>query len=454
MPVVQSIGAREWSKTQRQIQRTNVPVNYWHKKGPTLHFGLEKWRVWWIPRVGARRGIGHLVESLSWTDERAVMTGELHLREPAFASTGIGNGDEIMLECATDGGGSFQEIWRLRVWQMSPEYKGDSNTVQLTNALGWLARSTDDFKYVKNKHRLAGWRADEIAKDICRRYAVPIGNISQGKHRIKRFVYTSISPLLAIAYAYQREAAAEARWFVFSMRHGKLDIVPLQRNSRLLELGPLLFDAMFQQTLQETFATAVTVRGTARAEKGKDAKGKKKKQVAKLVVKVQSPASIKRFGYIHRNLDARDADSLAEARRTGLRSLVRTADPQKLLTLSHPGIPTLKRGDAIRVSLPDDALQQLLYVTSIVHNLSAANYTMDLQVKFTDPVEDARLARVKAKRAGAAKRAKRKPPKTADKKKPKATEKDPPKKTQHTNKTRPGDRLTGMGHPGTKWVAP
>jgi hypothetical protein len=89
------------------------------------------------------------------------------------------------------------------------------------------------------------------------------------------------SPLDVIAAAYKRERNYTGKRFVISCDHGKLNITPLRRSPQLLELGPSLIQASFQQQFRQDFATSVIVRATGKVDVGKDKKGKKRKGTAR-----------------------------------------------------------------------------------------------------------------------------------------------------------------------------
>lgn len=407
-------------------QRSDKPRDVWTKKGPTLNFGRERFRVWWIPVTGKMKGIEDYVERVTWDDVTAVLTGEIQLRDPATgAGITIGIGDEIKLDCALTGSGNFTEIWRMRVPQPNRDFESATRTFQLTNALGWLARSTDSFSYVVNKKHKKGWLASEIVRDIAKRYGIKIGVIAQTKHRIKKLVATQASPLDVIAAAYKRERNYTGRRFVMSCDHGKLNIRSLVRSASLLQLGPDLIQASFQEQLREDFATAVTVRVPGK----------------KITVKVTSAAAVKRFGHVHRDVWAHGASSRAAAKAAAKRHLTLVGKPTKQLALSHPGIPTIRRGDALRVALPEPALKQVLFITEAHHEVTPGDYQMQLQIGFTDPYVAPKADSVDELKDKNAKDRGRKTKKKSTKAKAKAKG-----AKQRGDKSTPGERLSGKGH--------
>jgi hypothetical protein len=431
----------QYRNSLRGQERADAPEDLWKLKAPEYKFGRDRFRTTWIPHVGPQKVIDTNIETIDWDDSTFVMTGSIHMRDPSYGvPPDVGLGDEFMLEFSFGGGSNWVELWRMRVIEPYREFVGATRTLQLTNVFGWMAKSIDDFVY----HNVL---AHEVVLDIVKRYNVPVGTVAKGKHKIKRLVLMDKTPLDAIAEAYKRERRYTNRRFVLSAHYGKLSITPLIRNPRLLELGPTLYDAAFRQTLADEFATALTVRAIGKTVKTKDKKGHTRSAPQKIMVKVSSPIAIRQYGYVHKNVYAHDADTSAEAADAGLRHIVRVAPPQRELTLTHPGVPTLKRGDALRLLLADASLRQIVYITSAQHSLTGSDYQMTLGVTFTDPWMDAKLDSVDdQKETAAEKRGRRAKPKTKQKPKPKA-DTQPAKNGNRATKLTPGQRLTQRGHP-------
>jgi hypothetical protein len=90
------------------------------------------------------------------------------------------------------------------------------------------------------------------------------------------------------------------------------------------------------------------------------------------------------------------------------------------VTFTHPGLPFVDRGDALRLSLPDGDFEQIVFVVSARHDLSAGAYTMDITIGFDDPWRvDRRKARAQRKKDEAAARRRRKRGEHGDRRTPK-----------------------------------
>jgi hypothetical protein len=265
-------------------------------------------------------------------------------------------------------------------------------TFELQSDLALLQKSKDDFKFKKDKKHPRGWHPHDVVKAVCRRYGVKVGRLARTNHRIKNLTQQNASPLDIIIKAYERERVQEGRTFIIDYSRGKLEILPFRRSQTMLFLGPTLLEAEYTRSLKEDFATVLTVRSTKSVSRGK----RKKKKV-----RIQVPAVprndkfVQRYGFIHQKFTAKDADTLAEVRKEAKRHLLKMRKPEKELTLSHPGITRVKRGQAIKVYVPEVDLQSICFVKGVSHTVAAGNYNMDITIAWKDPYDDAERRRKK-----------------------------------------------------------
>lgn len=384
--------------------------------------GEDRWRL--TADRGATRPrlrLDSMVESFDWDDSTAVLTGSMTLKLPP-RKIDLTHGHLVICEHAR-GGGRFREVWRMRISAPNADATGGYQ-LTLSDDMALLQASKDDFDYRKDKRHPNGWLPHQIAADIARRYRFRIGRMVRTTHRIKKLHRPNASPLEALTAALLKEKVAKKRKMVMRWRRGRLEVLPLRRSREMLALGPMLIDAGLTTTMRENLATAVTVRATA------GGKGKKKQRISRLVV---SRAAAARYGFIHRKITASDADTLAEAVAFARRRLASLAEPERELTVTVPGVPTLRRGAAMRVSLPELGLKSIVFAKAIRHSVTPGGYTMEVTCGFDDPLRD-RGAEQRDKKAATAKKRGRKAPKghTQRPKRPK------PKKARVR-----GDRRTG-----------
>lgn len=397
----------------RGAARGGLPADYWRRSAsPLRHVGEEEFRVWAYRR--GRRNLllggvsvskisgklverwGGLVESLSWVDEVAILVGDIQLRREPYGSRtpDVVEGDEIRLEYRARLGGAFTELWRMRV--RDPAYGLRDGTIRfsLRNDLGALDDSTDDFKYVK-KAKQRGFLVAEIVADVCRRYGVR-AKLTRTRHRTKKQVWLADKgpPWEFLKHLRNVEETYTGRKLFYRWNRGRLELMPFVRSAHLLILGPTLMDAALQKTRRENFATALTLRTTVPASSGKDAKGHQKATARKLAVTFRSKAAADRYGVVHRILYSPDANSRAELLQQAKLFIAEVLKPKRELTLSHPGIATLRRGHAAFISLPEAGLKQIVFVTRAAFQLGPGSFSMDLTCMLEDPFVDQRELRI------------------------------------------------------------
>lgn len=285
-------------------------------------------------------------------------------------------------------------------------------TYQLANDLDLLARSTDDFLFPAgvNTAHPNGWTFDEVIREVCRRYGVEVECVAGTFKRLKTWAWRNVSPLECFQKAMNTERLHTGKRFqvkwqrLRSGRHG-VKITTLRRNPHLLALGSSLIEAAYSAHLargQATFgvnegyfASALTVKGRADIFTGVDIQGHNKTTSDKMEIAITPQNSVvakkarDRFGFVHRIVWSADAKTLADLQQQGEEYMAAVAKPVKELTLTHVGIPTIRRGDAIQLGLGDAALlKQIVWVTDVQFSLLPADFTMQITVSFDDPYID------------------------------------------------------------------
>ena len=426
-------------KPKRARSRGTAPRNYWHREGPKVGYGKERFRVTVLRgRKLAPVRLDELVENISWEDASAIMTGSISFRRPAYMRKllqqfPVSVGHQIKLEYAAGPNAAFRELWRMRVSQPSREVRDGTVGFELANDLTLLQGSEDDFRYVKGKTHKRGWLGHQIIADVARKSGLKIRRLPRMKHRITKMVKLNANPLDVIVAVLQKEKVATGRRFAIYFERGKLEIKPLRRSDYLLIMGNSIINLAVAQQMKENFATAVTVRTHAADEKGRDEKNHKTNKGRKIVVRVRNKLAVARYGYIHRVVFAQDVTTRAQARAQGRRWLARLASPKKEATLSHPAIPWLRRLQAIRLDLPEEGLKQIVYVAAVRYEVAGGTFNMELTLTFDDPYVDTKALKVTEDLVETAKKRQRKKPSKQTKKRP-VTKKH---KNRSTDNTRP-----------------
>ena len=345
--------------------------------------------------------IGSLCDSVSWQDQssddlanintQAAMVGSITLHKPnlrdykrlaplvypgetltarivrwgsaersAFGALGV------VIICQVGYGGTYQNIWAMRV---TPGYdSGTAETVTLSDGswtlnladdLWGLAQTVADFKYTKGaKTRKSGWRCDQIALDLCQRYKIPVRSLAKGTAYFALGVSDTqlTSPAHVMMLAYQEETKRTGRTFIIrwgapDSRHpmGALEIIPMRRNRVLYKFRDQLLDATLTRSQDPGFATVIEAR--AQLQNGK--------KTSKLTYTALEASAVRRFGFIRKTVNFGKVSSHLELQILAKRALATRLTPIRTAELNHPGIPTIRRGDAVHVDIPEEGYAEV-----------------------------------------------------------------------------------------------
>jgi hypothetical protein len=318
------------------------------------------------------------VLSCSWDDATAILTGSLTLALPRYGGVQktpeqrLEKGDQVACYVSMHGE-PYRYVWTMRVFR--PEYHAADHqrSFELMNDLEMLRQSEDNFRFkAKDRRHPHGWTGPQIIRDVCRRYAIPIGGIyGSSKSLTKGARISAANPLEAIRQVVTREKKRHGRRVFIRWYRGRLYVLPLRRSRDLLTMGPTLIDAVLGSELEEEFASAITIRSVAKE---------------KLHLRLESKVSQRLYGYVHKKVWSADAKTPAALRKEGMAYLRAAAKPKQTLTMTHAGIPFLRRGDAIRVELGDRAMRrQILWVSHVTHQAQPDGYSMEVEMTFEDP---------------------------------------------------------------------
>lgn len=405
-------------REQRQRRDRNVARRF----GPAekVHFIHKlKYRVILV-RTGVKNknkryaDISRLVQSISWDEEGIILTGSVSVKAPKLTENedkGFVARDGNIIKLDGWWGGRWRNIFRMRVKVPEENIGAREGTFTLADDAELVQMSKGDFKFKKNKNHPKGWKCHQVAIQTGRQFKFPLGHIAKGKKDITGLVEHGASPLDVVAKAYKEERQYTGRRFIFNWRHGKLQINKLRRNELLYVLKEQILDAAVQRERGESFFTALQL--TANTKKS-DRKHKK------LEATVVHHRAARRYGYIIRpHRLKRVVKSRQEMVTLGRRILARSIRKHTLPTISvtHTGIPWIRRGDAIEIDLPrygfthklrpsppfDGGSYNIVFVTKGHHSITSSGYMMQLEFGITDPIaeqkQDERNARDRRRRA-------------------------------------------------------
>ncbi len=273
------------AQPKRTVQSPGIGGNpYVALSGETK---TQNWvfRVWGMRYNGVEIRMDTRLESLSWDDTEPILRGTMTVRrQERTATTLLTEGDRVVIEYAPDGSSSYKKWWEMRVVRPATTYYQGQETYQLVSDLDRLARSTDDFIYIKSKKHPKGWLASEIIADICTRYKIRYV-LTTTRHRFIDYKRYTASPIDVINEVVDQERILTNEKWALWFEGGILFLVPQRRNPVLAQVGPAAMEASFESFMHDRFATAITVRGAKPvAAKKKDTKGHLKTTKGKLTV--------------------------------------------------------------------------------------------------------------------------------------------------------------------------
>lgn len=392
-------------KSKKAKTRQNKVKNLWTAPAKPLEYGREmfRYRVLRTARKLPALDIDSWTESVTWTRAGAGRSGQLTFRRPlgAHPASMIAHGDEIVCEWEPFGeNGPWRFLWQMQVDTPSHQIKAGIISLALSSQLDTLSKSKVAWKYRKDKAHPDGWTAAQITAAVCKRFHIKIVSIPTASYEIHKFVQKSMSPIDVITHVWGLERKHTGRRFDIDTSTGGVNVTEIKEPKFLLILGAAMLDATVSQSLTG-IASAVVATSTHTVKGHKKAK--------KLRAKVVDQGRERRYGYIVKTVTAPPRiKSEADLREWAKKQLATLYANKKELSFSHPGIPLLDRGTALRVYLPEADVDQIVFVTSVTHSLSAGSYEMQVAVGFSDPwAVDQKKSKVQQKKDAAAAERKR-----------------------------------------------
>jgi hypothetical protein len=215
-----------------------------------------------------------------------------------------------------------------------------------------------------------------------------------------------MTDLDAIRKAYKHEKEKTGRRFVIRMRRNRLEVVPYRRNPVLYQFGDRLMSAVLTQEGPDRPTTVIVAKG--RIGKGKDAK--------KVEHRYYKRSAVRQLGKVELEKNYGTVDSLDDLRKKARTTLAEKLRPRRVGTLVTPGIPWVRRGDAIRWFNDEPGWhgatkhskdRTFIFVRSARHSVSSSGYTTEMDVTQVDPYVKDRERRDKEARARKRKERKR-----------------------------------------------
>lgn len=396
-----SVGSDRGARSAKGRRRSAVPSRPHTAAGDlsSFEFRIQVRR----PRDGrplATLQLGGLVTEVTWERPGARTTGSITFRDPEGRDVPglIATGDVVRLLVRDSPAGAWAAVWEMTASKPVRSIGTERGwTAELSAKLSVAQQTRKAWRYAPDAAHRRGWRADEMVVNAARRMKVPLGTIARGAGPLPRVALKSGSVLDLATKAYRLERREHGRRFDVSIGRGVLDVTELRRPAHVLPLGRMVTDASLGEGIATNFASAVVVTSTTKAKSG----GKRRRVRATYVDRDR----VRRYGYIEKKVSKAGLTTVAAARRFGQQWLARVASPYTEVTVEHPGIPWVQRGDAFDLRLVRANLRQTVWVKNAAHALSAGRYTMTVTLATDDPWEaDERAAKNAKARAATARR--------------------------------------------------
>ena len=366
--------------------------------------------------------IGPYLEQCEWRDEGSeddvnaipILRGSITLRKPHAKQTPMVIRDGHLIMCEVFWYAQWRPLWEMRLTQERVTVEDGTWSWELADDMLMLAGSNGSVTYKKGrKRRKRGYKYHEIVRLVARKYHVPLGQVAKGTEWIKSFSYDDEPLLELFRLALEKERKATGRRYVMrwgpispstakkaagrkqkkTVKQAKaarrpqfgLTIVPMRRNPILYYFRDQITSAQVGRDRRDTLATVIVAEGRVKTGKGKNQKTKK------LKIRVAAKKALKRYGYIIREIKLGTVTSQKKARQRATRSLAKGLKPVRIIeNFQHPGIAMLRRGDAMRVAIPEENYKGrsgVVFVTAVTHSVTASGYDMQLSLGFTDPMD-------------------------------------------------------------------
>ena len=348
-----------------------------YAKATSMRLIDERFRLYAVRGDKGRMALDDALESLSWVDDKALMTGDVTLRLEPQRANSLSEGDQLVLESDRGTAAKFTVVdgWPMRLVEPSRDPVAGTLTASLANEIATLQASQDHWSFKHTKARPHGWQAHTATTQVLKRAGLKAGALAKGKARF-RMAKSAATPYEMIVAFYRRERERTGRRYVIELRGGRVTVRTPTYSARLRDYSALITAATINRRRRGSFATDITVHGTK-------PKGKHRKAVT---ARVTSPAAKRRFGWVHDVVTLDDAHTEGGARKLGKRRLAQGLRPIRELSFTAPGSTLLRRGDSIAVSIPGENFNGVLWVSKKTHTLTPGSHDMEVTVRLDDPI--------------------------------------------------------------------
>jgi len=257
-----------------------------------------------------------------------------------------------------------EELFRGIIMSQAQNSKKKLTFTAYDNGI-YLANNKDTFVY-ENK------TASDIFRDCCKRFGMPVGEVSECSYRIPELTKAKTTAFDAIADAMSLDFGATGIRHYVSSSKGKLSLLTRRENilQWVIETGANLTSYTYSRNIEaiKTRVKIISREGTTLAEKSLPSLEKK----VGILQGVEQPDE---------SLSKAQVDDLIES------ILNEKSTPKRSLSLEAVGIPEVISGIGVYVIIPELGLSRTFYVDEDTHIFEDGKHTMSLTLNYATDLD-------------------------------------------------------------------
>ena len=257
-----------------------------------------------------------------------------------------------------------EELFRGIIMSQAQNSKKKLTFTAYDNGI-YLANNKDTFVY-ENK------TARDIFRDCCKRFGMPVGEVSECSYRIPELTKAKTTAFDAIADAMSLDFGATGIRHYVSSSKGKLSLLTRRENilQWVIETGANLTSYTYSRNIEaiKTRVKIISREGTTLAEKSLPSLEKK----VGILQGVEQPDE---------SLSKAQVDDLIES------ILNEKSTPKRSLSLEAVGIPEVISGIGVYIIIPELGLSRTFYVDEDTHIFEDGKHTMSLTLNYATDLD-------------------------------------------------------------------
>ena len=257
-----------------------------------------------------------------------------------------------------------EELFRGIIMSQAQNSKKKLTFTAYDNGI-YLANNKDTFVY-ENK------TASDIFRDCCKRFGMPVGEVSECSYRIPELTKAKTTAFDAIADAMSLDFGATGIRHYVSSSKGKLSLLTRRENilQWVIETGANLTSYTYSRNIEaiKTRVKIISREGTTLAEKSLPSLEKK----VGILQGVEQPDE---------SLSKAQVDDLIE------RILNEKSTPKRSWSLEAVGIPEVISGIGVYIIIPELGLSRTFYVDEDTHIFEDGKHTMSLTLNYATDLD-------------------------------------------------------------------